>query len=55
MPTEQPSKTAASDGSEQLASTGAQGSAFVFVAAALLAVGSLLAFASARWKGRRTN
>ncbi len=55
VPTEQPSEPAETEGPDQLASTGAQGTAFIFVAAALLAVGSLLAFASARRKGRRAN
>ncbi|PRB94081.1 hypothetical protein CQ020_16340 [Arthrobacter sp. MYb23] len=40
---------------EQLANTGAQGQAFFFLAAALLAVGSLLAFAGARKHRHRSH
>ncbi|MFE4194465.1 Ig-like domain-containing protein [Paenarthrobacter sp. NPDC056912] len=55
VPTEEPSLPADVDDSEELASTGAQGSAFVFIAAALLAVGSMLAFAGSRWTRRRAH
>ncbi|MGF6834594.1 hypothetical protein QF015_002777 [Paenarthrobacter sp. TE4293] len=60
VPTEIPSepvaeKPVAEEPTEALATTGARGTAFVFVAAALLAVGSLLAFVGARWSGRRSH
>ncbi|MCT9871536.1 Ig-like domain-containing protein [Paenarthrobacter aurescens] len=48
VPTEEPSEPVEADNSEQLANTGAPGSVFVFAAAVLLALGSLLAFAGAR-------
>ena len=54
-PTENPSEPAPGQPDEPLANTGAQGTAFVFIAAALLAVGSLLAFAGSRWSGRRSH
>ncbi|WGM21360.1 Ig-like domain-containing protein [Paenarthrobacter sp. OM7] len=54
-PTENPSEPAAEEPEEPLAKTGTQGSAFVFIAAALLAVGSVLAFAGSRWSGRRSH
>ncbi|ASN18943.1 hypothetical protein CGK93_03935 [Arthrobacter sp. YN] len=54
-PTENPSEPAAEEPKEPLANTGTQGAAFVFIAAALLAVGSLLAFAGSRWSGRRSH
>ncbi|MET3368159.1 UNVERIFIED_CONTAM: hypothetical protein ABIE34_001392 [Jeotgalibacillus campisalis] len=40
---------------EQLANTGAQGQGFIFIAAALLALGSLFAFAGARRYGQRSH
>ncbi|WP_458107487.1 Ig-like domain-containing protein [Arthrobacter sp. R3-55] len=55
VPTEDPSEPAPGQPDEPLANTGAQGTAFVFIAAALLAVGSLLAFAGSRWSGRRSH
>ncbi|WP_159704877.1 Ig-like domain-containing protein [Arthrobacter sp. 18067] len=55
VPTEEPSEPARAESSEQLANTGSQGAAFVFVAAALLAVGSVLAFAGAKWSRRRSH
>ncbi|WP_311214135.1 MULTISPECIES: Ig-like domain-containing protein [unclassified Arthrobacter] len=54
-PTENPSEPAAEAPEEPLANTGSQGAAFVFIAAALLAVGSLLAFAGSRWSSRRSH
>ncbi|MFK0040064.1 Ig-like domain-containing protein [Paenarthrobacter sp. NPDC090517] len=52
---EEPAESTDEDNSEQLANTGAQGQAFIFIAAALLAVGSLLAFAGARKYGQRSH
>lgn len=43
-----PVDTPAQPAETELANTGAQGQSFIFIAAALLAIGSLLAFASAR-------
>ncbi|MEO3940242.1 Ig-like domain-containing protein [Paenarthrobacter nicotinovorans] len=55
VPTEAPSAPATPEPEEPLANTGAEGTAFVFIAAALLALGSLLAFAGSRWSGRRSH
>ncbi|WP_309076116.1 Ig-like domain-containing protein [Paenarthrobacter sp.] len=52
---EEPAESTDEDNSEQLANTGAQGQGFIFIAAALLAVGSLLAFAGARKYGHRSH
>lgn len=51
--TETPPKQSVPDDSESLANTGAQGASFIFAAAALLALGSLLAFVGARRSTRR--
>ncbi|MGR0161676.1 Ig-like domain-containing protein [Paenarthrobacter nitroguajacolicus] len=50
-----PSEPADVKNTEQLANTGVQGQAFIFLAAALLAVGSLLAFVGARKYKQRSH
>ncbi|YCK81262.1 Ig-like domain-containing protein [Arthrobacter sp. D3-18] len=52
---EEPAEPTEVDSPEQLANTGAQGQGVIFLAAALLAVGSLFAFAGARKYGQRSH
>ncbi|WP_420180125.1 Ig-like domain-containing protein [Paenarthrobacter sp. TA1.8] len=52
---EEPAEPTEADSPEQLANTGAQGQWFIFIAAALLAAGSLFAFAGARKYGQRSH